>query len=115
MDFAGKKTERVLMRVSEDMAREVRALAELECRSIQDQFRVLIICGLQQAKTGAVNGTNARMRQLVSTRTFASRQPMSTSTFAEESAKELSSTSVNLQRPFPPTRVGAQGRKRSLA
>jgi hypothetical protein len=91
MDFNGKKTERVLMRVSEDMAREVRALAELECRPIQDQCRLLIMIGLSHAKANVGNGMNMRVRQAVSTAETLSTQS-TRSTFSDESAKAVPST-----------------------
>jgi len=67
VNLNGKKTERMLLRVSEDMARSVRAMAELEHRSIQDQFRFLIASALQQTQSGSGNGTGERMRQAAST------------------------------------------------
>lgn len=78
MEFNGKKTERVLMRVSEDMAREVRAMAELEHRSIQDQFRYLISRALQHGLSGTAKETRARTRQAPSTGTFAESQTKAT-------------------------------------
>jgi hypothetical protein len=84
MDFSGKRTERVLMRVSADMKREVAALAELEQRQIQDQYRFLLTFALQHFRSGASNGTTAPKRQ-----------PMSTRTFAERKAKQLSATDVD--------------------
>lgn len=75
MEFTGKRTERVLMRVTPDMASEVRALAELEHRTIQDQFRFLIASALQQRSLHHGNGTPIPPRRAVSTRPFAEEKP----------------------------------------
>lgn len=40
------------VRLTDDLAREVRAVADLECRPIQDQIRVLIFLGLQSFRQG---------------------------------------------------------------
>ena len=66
-----KKTERMLLQLSDDMARSVRALAELEHRTIQDQFRFLIANALQQTQQGSGNGTSERTRRAVSTPRYA--------------------------------------------
>lgn len=50
----GKKTQKMHIRLTEDLAREVRALAELESRDIQDQIRVLIFLGLQSRRQGSM-------------------------------------------------------------
>jgi hypothetical protein len=63
----GKKTERMLMRFSEEMSLQIRALAELEHRSIQDQIRFLIASGLSQAWSRSGNGTMSTERQQTST------------------------------------------------
>jgi hypothetical protein len=83
MDLNGKKTERVLMRVSEDMEREVRALAELEHRPIQDQYRALIAEALQQRRSDSSNGIRKPPRRA-----------LSTDGFAEGQAKTVPSTTV---------------------
>lgn len=48
-DWNGKKTHRVLLRVSEEMAITVKALAELNHRAIQDELRFLIARGLEHS------------------------------------------------------------------
>lgn len=48
----GKKSEKMHVRLTEDLAREVRAIADLEHRPIQDQIRVLIFLGLQSLRHG---------------------------------------------------------------
>jgi hypothetical protein len=63
----GKKTERILMRVSKEMSRQIRVLAEIEHRSIVDQIRFLIAAGLSQAWSRSGNGIMGEERQLVST------------------------------------------------
>jgi len=63
----GKKTERILMRVSEEMSLQIRALAELEHRTLQDQIRFLIAAGLSQAWTRGGNATIGSERQSAST------------------------------------------------
>lgn len=73
----GKKTERMLMRFSEEMSLQIRALAELEHRSIQDQIRFLIASGLSQAWSRSGNGTMSTERQVASTAP-APAPPMST-------------------------------------
>ena len=52
------------MRVTEDMAREVNALAELEHRPIQDQYRYLIALALQVLRNGG-NGNADRSGRAV--------------------------------------------------
>jgi hypothetical protein len=102
--MAFTKSERVLMRVTEDMAREVRALADLEHRTIQDQFRFLISTGLQQSKR-AGNGRGDFRRQRPSTEIF-----------AEGQAKELSSAAVKSgQLLLPGTAGPIPARKRRTA
>ena len=85
------KTARMLLRVTEEMAREVRLLAELEHRTIQDTFRFLIARGLHAAaaarQTSAGNG-----RQQSSTEQVLP-------TFAEEEAKATLSTPVSFRQP----------------
>lgn len=85
---SGKKTERVLMRVTADMKREVEALAQLEGRPINHQYRMLIAFALTHSRAGSVNGMKGRTSQ-----------PASTLTFAEENTKELSATSGNSALP----------------
>lgn len=63
----GKKTERMLMRFSEEMSLQIRALAEIEHRTIQDQIRFLIAAGLSQAWAVRGNGTMGTERQPAST------------------------------------------------
>jgi len=109
MQLNGKKTERMLLRVSEDMARSVRAMAELEHRSIQDQFRFLIASALTQMQSGSGNRTDERKRQAPST-----------SAFAKNEAKTSPSTSVvNGQLPnqllLPNTAGPIPARKRRIA
>lgn len=58
MDWTGKKTQKLHIRLTEDVAREVRATAELEHRPIQDQMMILIVRGLQASQLG-VYGLNA--------------------------------------------------------
>ena len=106
--MAFTKSERVLMRVTEDMAREVRALADLEHRTIQDQYRFLISTALQQARNAVKAGND-------STRRFSSTDS-GTRTFAEGQAKELSSTPVKPgQLLLPGTAGPIPARKRRIA
>lgn len=58
------KTEKMHLRLTEDIAREVRALADLEHRPVQDQMRFLIVLGLQTAKV-LVHGHDAERRRTV--------------------------------------------------
>lgn len=88
LDFTGKNTERVLMRVPDDMKREVEARARLEHRTVCDQYRHLIALALNHLSAGSVNGTAVQARP-----------PMSTSSYR---AKKLSETFVN--RAIPPRR-----------
>jgi hypothetical protein len=53
---AFSKTERLRIRVTEDMLREIRATAELDERQIQDQARFLLSLGLQRRRALAGNG-----------------------------------------------------------
>lgn len=62
-----KKTERLLLRVSEDMAQAVRELAEAEHRSIQDQLRYLIAVGLKHHQSEVLKENGERSRLLRST------------------------------------------------
>lgn len=56
------KTAKVRMRITPDIAREVQALADLEHRDIQDQYRCLIAEALQARKV-RVHGTVAERRR----------------------------------------------------
>jgi hypothetical protein len=60
--MAFTKTERMRLRVTEDMLREVRALADLQHRSIQDQARYLMAIGLEHARRGASKERRAEQR-----------------------------------------------------
>jgi len=53
---AFSKTERLRIRVTEDMLREIRTLADIEHRSIQDQARFLLSLGLQHRRAFVDNG-----------------------------------------------------------
>jgi hypothetical protein len=55
--MAFTKTERMRLRVTEDMLREIRALADLQHRSIQDQARYLMAVGLEQMRLGTTKPT----------------------------------------------------------
>lgn len=99
MDLLGKKTERVLMRVTPDMKREVEARAQLEGRPINHQYRVLITFALQHMRSSLEQEIHRPASQPLAT-------SVNRELFAEGEAKELSSTAVNSARPFPPTRVG---------
>ena len=70
----GKKTERLLLRMSEEMARTVRALAELHHRSLQDEIRFLIARGLDHSMPETLKDKPGPKRQLSSTGVN-SRQP----------------------------------------
>lgn len=61
MNLNGKKTAKMHVRLTEDVAREVRAAADLECRPIQDQIRVLIIIGLQVFRQGNMGDSRRTM------------------------------------------------------
>jgi len=95
------KTARMLLRVTEEMAREVRLLAELEHRTIQDTFRFLIARGLHAAAS-ARQGRGGNRRQQSSTGRVLP-------TFAEEEAKATVSTPVSFRQP------GSAGRPRAKA
>jgi hypothetical protein len=84
-----KLTERVLMRVTPDMRREVEALAHFEGRPVNHQYRHLITIGLEQTRGFGRNGIRRSVRQ-----------PLST-------ASELSETFVN--RAIPPQRARRAG------
>lgn len=58
------KTEKMHIRLTEDIAREVRAFADLDHRSIQDEFRFLIALGLQVVRT-RVHGNDGTERRTV--------------------------------------------------
>lgn len=62
MEFT--KTAKLHIRLTEDVAREVRAIADLEHRPIQDQLRYLIVLGLQVVRSG-VQGNDDTMRRLM--------------------------------------------------
>jgi hypothetical protein len=64
--MAFTKTERVRLRVTEDMAREIRAIAELEHRQVQDQIRFLIAMGLEQRRRGTEKERDAESRPTLS-------------------------------------------------
>lgn len=59
-----KKSERLLLRMNEAMAAEVRTNAERHYRAIQDEIRWLIACGLKHA---AEKETKGERRQQPST------------------------------------------------
>lgn len=62
MDWNEKKTAKMHIRLTEDVAREVRAIADLEHRPIQHQLRVFVVLGLQAYRSGvhANNGIDSR-------------------------------------------------------
>jgi hypothetical protein len=62
--MAFTKSERMRLRVTEDMAREIRVLAEAECRSLQDQIRFLISVGLEQRRRSVGKALEGEMRPL---------------------------------------------------
>jgi len=66
MELNGKKTERMRLRVSSDMADEVRAIASLECRDLQDQMRFLLILGLEHLRRGRGNQRQVEPRAAAS-------------------------------------------------
>jgi hypothetical protein len=72
----GKKSERLLLRMSEEMASTVRALAELHHRRIQDEIRFLIARGLEHSMPEMLKEKPGPQRQLPSTGVN-SRQPKS--------------------------------------
>jgi hypothetical protein len=84
----GKKTERVMLRISEEMAQRIRALAEVEHRQVQDQVRFLIAVGLSHSRLAAGNATTGQRSQ----------QP-SADLFAEEMAKPQPSAAVSGRQP----------------
>lgn len=49
---SGKKSEKMHIRLTEDVAREVRATADLDHRPIQDQIRYLLVLGLKVLRSG---------------------------------------------------------------
>lgn len=52
MEWNGKNTAKMHIRLTEDVAREVRAIADLEHRPIQHQLRVFVVLGLQAYRSG---------------------------------------------------------------
>lgn len=57
----GKKTQKMHIRLTEDLAREVRAVSDLEHRPYMDQLRLFIVLGLQMYR----QGNRAEMRRSV--------------------------------------------------
>ena len=64
MDWSGKNTQKMHIRLTEDVAREVRATADLDHRPIQDQLRFLIVLGLQAVRD-RVEGNRSKSRRAV--------------------------------------------------
>lgn len=94
MDFNGKKTERLRVAISADVAREIRALADLECRELQDQVRFLLMRGLEHC------------RAIHSNRHHEERASTSGRAVPTESvAKDFSGRSVTSESKFPPVRA----------
>jgi hypothetical protein len=73
--MAFTKTERMRLRVTEDMLREVRALADLQHRSIQDQARYLMAIGLEHSRRGASKERRAEVRAAASPSVPSEAQP----------------------------------------
>lgn len=84
MTLNGKKSQRVMMRVSEEMWQQIDALSELECRTKQDTCRWLIAIALSQVL--AAGGKRTREEE---------RQQLSLPTFAETEAKATPHRAVN--------------------
>ena len=61
-----KKSERLLLRVTEDMARQVRQFADIHHRTIQDELRYLISCGFHHIAAEGGKEINVKSRQLLS-------------------------------------------------
>ncbi len=78
--MAFTKTERMRLRVTEDMLREIRALADLQHRSIQDQARYLMAIGLDHARPGAAKEQEEQRRA-------PTYPPVPGKVFAEQGAK----------------------------
>lgn len=62
-----KKSARLLLRVTEDMAQEVRDLADVSERTITGQLRALIRSGLEHEAGKCGKDTGAKKRLLLST------------------------------------------------
>jgi len=106
MDF-GKKTERLRVAVSVDVAREIRAMADLDCRELQDQVRFILMRGLEHLRGNRGNG-------YVEERASVSGHAGPARTFAENEAKDFRGQPVTFGAK-PPVRVGSPGRKRGVA
>lgn len=61
-NWNGKNTAKMHIRLTEDVARQVRAIADLEHRPIQDQLRFLIVLGLQAVRD-RVEGNGSENRR----------------------------------------------------
>jgi hypothetical protein len=62
-----KKSERLLLRVTEDMAQQVRSLADVSERTITGQLRALIKTGLEHEAGKCSKVIGAKKSQLLST------------------------------------------------
>lgn len=69
--LSGKLTERVWLRVTEEMDIQIRFLAAREHRGIDQQLRVLIALGLSVALASKGKETSAQDCQVVSSEPFA--------------------------------------------
>lgn len=89
---------RVLMRVEVEVQREVEAIAQLEGRPKNHQYRVLIDEALEHRRRFGVSGIRRNSRQQSATL-------RDRSTFAEGQAKEFTATSRDFSRPKPMRRT----------
>lgn len=62
-----KKSARLLLRMNEAMAAEIRVRAEIHFRAIQDEIRYLIACGLKHVAEIDSKETKGERRQQPST------------------------------------------------
>lgn len=91
---SGKKTERLRVAVSADVAREIRAMAELDCRELQDQVRFLLLRGLEHSR-----GNRGNRLVENSAAISAHARP------AEPVAKDFLGHSVTSEAKFPPMKT----------
>ena len=66
----GKNNARVLMYVTEDIKREVAAIAHFECRPVNHQYRVLIAEALEHRRGSSVNGIRRTSHQQSATNRY---------------------------------------------
>lgn len=89
-----KNDTRVLMYITADIRLEVEALAHVECRPVNHQYRVLVMEALEHRRAASVSGIRRASHQQSATMRY--------------QGTELSDTDRHFARPMPPVRVGQQ-------